>query len=294
MYQNANTGRAYHDKIGIDTILMAVNDFIVTGGVAFGYTSEVASATDQWYEDELRGQELYDGYYLECETDGLAILGGESPALPLLLNSQGYVQDSPSFSGCVIGFYPPERRAVRPGRPMIGDTILGELSSGLHSNGSTLLVRRSAQLQDGFLTRLPSGTTFGEAVLVPTKSYVGLVNALLDADIDVHAFQPITGGGVGKIAFEKQPMTYRIQDWVEVPELFQFIEETLGISKKGMLETFNCGIGYVVFVDSDDKYEAIDAAAKAGRELVPLGKVEEGPRRVIFGPENDLELSAPA
>jgi phosphoribosylaminoimidazole (AIR) synthetase len=96
---------------------------------------------------------------------------------------------------------------------------------------------------------------------------------------------PGTGGGVGKIAFDKRPFTYRIHNWIEVPPLFQFMRE-LGVSLEDCLTTFNWGIGYYIFVPPQEVDYAISIAKKAGYELFDLGVVEKGERKVIFEPEN--------
>jgi len=163
-----------------------------------------------------------------------------------------------------------------------GDIILGVPSSGLHANGISLLIKHALTLPDQFLTKI-GDSTLGDEALIPTTCYVGLVEKLLYGW--VHAFVPGTGGGVAKVAFDKRPFTYRIHSWVkEIPPLFQFMRE-LGVSLKDCLETFNWGIGYYIFVSPLYVSQVIVAGRSAGHEIMEIGRVEEGERKVIFEPE---------
>jgi len=131
---------------------------------------------------------------------------------------------------------------------------------------------------------LSNNRTLGEEALIPTRSYVALVEALLEAKIDIHALLPGTGDGVGKIAFDKRPFTYRIFRWVEVPLLFQFMRE-LGVSLEDCLKTFNWGIGFYIFIPEKEVEKVLKIGQEVGYELYELGRVEEGERQVIFEPE---------
>jgi phosphoribosylformylglycinamidine cyclo-ligase len=159
------------------------------------------------------------------------------------------------------------------------------LSSGLHSNGISLVIKRALVLKDKFLHVLPNNRTLGEEALIPTRSYVGLVEALLENRIDIHALLGGTGGGISKIAYDKRPFTYRIKTWVEeVPLLFRFMLE-LGLALEDCLATFNWGIGFYIFVPEREVIKTLKIGKNAGHELLDLGQVEKGERRVIFEPE---------
>jgi phosphoribosylaminoimidazole (AIR) synthetase len=146
-------------------------------------------------------------------------------------------------------------------------------------------------LPEKFLTKLSNGNTLGEEALIPTRSYVALVEALLEAEVDIHALLPGTGSGISKVAFDKRPFTYRIHTWVEVPPLFLFMRE-LGVSLEDCLTTFNWGIGYYIVVPSQEVERIIKIGKQAGYQLVDLGQVEKGERKVIFEPE-DIILPPP-
>jgi len=214
----------------------------------------------------------------------MALLGGESPALRYLIKAELPVKSAPSLSGSVIAIITPPERLITGRRLQVGDHIIGATSSGLHANGISLVIKRALTLKDQFLHLLPNSRTMGEEALIPTRSYVALVEALLEAEIDIHALLPGTGDGVGKIAFDKRPFTYRIRRWVEVPLLFQFMRG-LGVTLEDCLKTFNWGIGFYIFVPEKEVDRVLEIGQKAGYELCDLGEVEEGERCVVFEPE---------
>lgn len=285
MYQHAGTGRTYYEGIGIDTALMAANDVICQGALPVIYTDEVAAGDSEWFMDEKRSKDLAESFYKACEMCGMALPAGESPALRYLIKAEPPVKSAPSLSGSITGIVAPSNRMVTGKLLRAGDRIIGAKSSGLHSNGISLVIKRALTLKDKFLQLLPNKRTFGEEALIPTRSYVKLVEALLEANIDIHSLLGGTGGGISKIAYDKRPFTYRIKKWVdEIPPLFQFMRE-LGVSLEDCLTTFNWGIGFYIFTPEKEADRTIETGKKAGYELLDLGQVEKGERRVIFEPE---------
>lgn len=291
MYQHAGTGRTYYEGIGIDTALMAANDVICQGALPVVFTDEVAAGESEWFADEKRSADLADSFYRACEMCGMALPAGESPALRYLVKAEPPVRSAPSLSGSVAGLVAPKERMVTGEKLAVGDRIIGAPSSGLHANGVSLVIQRALALKDQFLHVLPNGRTLGEEALIPTRSYVGLVEALLEERIEVHALLGGTGGGIAKIAYAKRPFTYRVKRWVdEIPPLFLFLRET-GVSLRDCLTTFNWGIGFYVFVPEKEAARTIEAGRQAGYGLVDLGQVEPGERSVVFEPEK-LTLAA--
>ncbi len=291
MYQFSGTGRTYYEGIGIDAALMAANDVVSTGAQPVLYEDEVAAGDSEWFEDEKRAHDLAQGFYKVCDEIGMALPAGESPSLRYLIKAESPVKSAPSLSGCVTGIIAPKSRRITGKKLQVGDVILGATSSGLHSNGISLVIKRALELPAEFMTELPNGNTLGEEALIPTRSYVGLIQTLLDAEVEIHALLPGTGGGVSKIAFDKRPFSYRIHSWVEVPILFQYMRE-LGVPITDCLTTFNWGIGYYIFVPKDQVRKALLWGRAAEYEMVELGVVEEGNRQVIFEPEG-LPLPPP-
>lgn len=285
MYQHAGTGRTYYEGIGIDTALMAANDVICQGALPVIYTDEVAAGDSDWFMDEKRSRDLAESFYKACEMCGMALPAGESPALRYLIKAEAPVKSAPSLSGCVTGIIAPPERRVTGEKLAVGDHIIGALSSGIHSNGISLVIKRAMALKEKFLHPLPSGNTLGEEALIPTRSYVALVEALMEKDIDIHSLLGGTGGGISKIAFDKRPFTYRILKWVEeIPPLFLFMRD-IGVGLADCVTTFNWGMGFYVFVPEREVVRTLETGKKAGYELLELGRVEEGDRCVIFEPE---------
>ena len=291
MYQHSGTGKTYYEGIGIDTALMAANDVICQGALPVIYTDEVAAGDSDWFKDELRAQVLAESFYHACEMCGMALPAGESPALRYLIKSEPPVSSAPSLSGSVTGVIAPSSRKITGEKLSVGDHIIGATSSGLHSNGISLVIRRALTLPDKFLHVLPNGQTLGEEALIPTRSYVKLVEFLLEKEIDIHALLNGTGGGVSKIAYDKRRFTYRIRRWVEVPVLFQFMRE-LGVSLEDCLTTFNWGIGFYIFVPEKEVDRTLEMGRATGYHLADLGEVEKGERRVVFEPEKITLLPA--
>jgi len=286
MYQHAGTGRTYYEGIGIDTALMAANDVICQGALPVIYTDEVAAGDSEWFMDEKRSHDLAESFYQACRMCGMALPAGESPALRYLVKAEPPVRSAPSLSGCVTGIIAPRNRMVTGEKLSVGDRILGAASSGLHANGISLVIKRALTLKDKFLQLLPNGKTLGEEALIPTRSYVRLVEALQESNIEIHSLLGGTGGGISKIAYAKRAFTYRVKKWVdEIPPLFRFMLE-IGVSLENCLTTFNWGIGFYIFVPEKEVDRTIKTGKKEGYDLIELGRVEAGERCVVFEPEN--------
>ena len=285
MYQHAGTGRTYYEGIGIDTALMAANDVICQGALPVIYTDEVAAGDSEWFMDERRSHDLAESFYQACSMCGMALPAGESPALRYLVKAEPPVRSAPSLSGCVTGIIAPRNRLVTGEKLSVGDRIIGAASSGIHANGISLVIKRALALKDKFLHELPNGKILGEEALIPTRSYVSLVEALQEKNIEIHSLLGGTGGGISKIAYDKRPFTYRIKKWVdEIPPLFRFMLE-VGVSLKDCLTTFNWGIGFYIFVPEKEVDRTLKTGKKAGYDLLELGQVEAGERSVVFEPE---------
>jgi phosphoribosylformylglycinamidine cyclo-ligase len=284
MYAYEGKGKTYYENIAIDAALMAVNDVIAQGAMPVVFTDEVAVGDSDWYGDEKRSKDLAEGFYKICEEVGMALPAGESPSLKYLLKSEEPIKAAPSLSGCVTGIIAPKDRLITGKKLVPGTHIIGVPSSGIHANGISLVIKRVMELPDKFLTKLPNGKTIGEEILTPTRSYVALIEKLLDEGVEIRALLPGTGDGVGKLAFDKRNFAYRIHSWVEVPAVFRFMQE-IGVSLRDCLKTFNWGVGYYIFVAPEEAERVLALGKEVGYELSDIGVVEEGKRQVIFEPE---------
>lgn len=289
MYER--TGKSYYDSIAVDTALIVVNDVIAQGALPVVFTDQLEASDSSWYADEVRARDLASGFLKICEEVGMALPAGESASVRYLVSPAPPVKQIASLSGSVTGIIAPSLRLITGKLLRAGDHIIGATSSGLHANGISLVIQKGLELPDGFLTKLPNGRTIGEEALIPTRSYVKLVETFLDNHLEIHALLPGTGDGVGKIAFDKRPFQYRITQWPKVPELFTFIRER-GVELKDCLKAFNWGVGYYIFVPADGVERTLALGTQAGYELMDLGVVEEGQRQVIFEPEG-ITLAPP-
>jgi len=290
MYER--TGKTYYDAIAIDAALIVVNDVIAQGAMPVVFTDQLEASESAWYADEKRAKDLAKGFLTICEEVGMALPAGESASVKYLVNPKPPVKQIATLSGSVTGIIAPKARLITGKALTAGDVIIGAASSGLHANGVSLVIQKGLELPEQFLTKLPNGKTLGEEALIPARSYVALVEALLEAGVPIHALLPGTGDGVGKIAFDKRPFTYRIRNWPEVPELFRYFDDDLNLSIQDCLKTFNWGIGYYIFAPQSEAERIVKIGDEAGYKLTILGVVEKGERQVIFEPKSVI-LSAP-
>ncbi len=294
MYQFEPKHAPWHYGIAIDNALMAANDVIVTGHLPVAYSNEVAAGDSDWFTDDVRSTDLAKGYEKVCSMCSMAMVGGESPSLKYLVKATPPVKSAPVFSGCVTGIAKAGRTINRE-RMWEGDVIIAVKSSGIHSNGISLVINKALEKNDyGFLEKLPNGNTIGEEALIPTMEYVTLVETLLSNGVDIHALLPGTGDGVAKLASDKRSLTYKIHSWWdEIPLLMVYMNVQLGVSLVNCLKTFNWGSGYYIFTGKADVQRTIDHGTKAGYQLLEIGTVEAGKRGTIFGPANNLFLEPP-
>ena len=290
------TGQHHFGGIGVDAFLMGANDNAAHGGWPVVLTDEVSCGLDDFFESPA-GLALPASFERACVMVGCAMGQGESPSYKYLMKAEPPVIYAPSLSVCVIGIAHNyiSGENVRP-----GDVLIGVPSSGLHANGVSPTIRRVMQLPDGFLTKL-NGRTVGEEALIPTRSYIGLVGALLDQEINIHAILPVTGDGIGKLAADDR-FHYTVDQWLpddKIPPLFRFMREVVGMPKKDIAETYNNGMGYIFIVPPSEARKVLDVGAKTridGEEgyydPMIIGRVEEGQAGTHFVPW-DLYLQPP-
>lgn len=284
MYEK--TGNSYYEGIAIDTALIVVNDVIAQGAMPVVFTDQLEASDSSWYADEKRAKDLTNGFLKICEEVGMALPAGESASVKYVVNPRPPVKQIASLSGSVTGIIAPKNRLITGKKLSAGDHIIAVASSGLHANGISLVIEKAMELPEQFLTKLSNGRTLGAEALIPTRSYVALVEALLEANVDIHALLPGTGDALGKIAFDKRQFTYQIRSWLTVPPLFRYFREQLGVPIGDCLKTFNWGAGYYVFVPENEVDKVLALGKTAGYELADVGVAEKGERKVIFEPEN--------
>ncbi|ORE96836.1 phosphoribosylformylglycinamidine cyclo-ligase [Aurantimonas sp. 22II-16-19i] len=260
------TGR--HDTIGIDLVAMCVNDLIVQGAEPLLFLDYYA--TGHLAPEE--GAAIVEGIAAGCRIAGCALLGGETAEMPGL-----YAKGDYDLAGFAVGAA--ERGSLLPRTDDLaaGDVILGLVSSGVHSNGYSLvrrIVERSGLTYDAPAPFEP-GRSLGEALLEPTRIYVKSLLAAHRGGAGIKALAHITGGGFPENIPRVLPdhLAAAIDLAFPVPPVFSWLKSVGGIEEAEMLRTFNCGVGMIVVVAEADAAIASAILAEAGETVMPLGRL---------------------
>ena len=277
------TGR--HDTIGIDLVAMSVNDLVVQGAEPLFFLDYYACGK---LEPEI-GAAVVAGISIGCKEAGCALIGGETAEMPGLYQGDDY-----DLAGFAVGAV--ERGALLPrGDIAEGDVIIGLASSGVHSNGYSLV--RKAVAKSGLLWSAPTPfdvtCSLGETILTPTRIYVKSCLAAIRATKAVKGLAHITGGGFPDNIPRALPkgLGARIDlAKVKVPPVFKWLAAVGGIAQNEMLRTFNCGIGMIVIAAPKDAATVTQAFAQAGEKAVTIGSVVHavGAARVVYDGTLDL------
>ena len=276
----------HHDTIGIDLVAMSVNDLVVQGAEPLFFLDYFACA----HLDPQVGAAVVAGIAHGCKQSGCALIGGETAEMPGLYQPGDY-----DVAGFAVGAA--ERGALLPRADIAaGDVVLGLASSGVHSNGFSL-VRRVAS-HAGLAWSAPApfapGRTLGEAVLTPTRLYVKSCLAAIRETGAVKALAHITGGGFADNIPRVLPKGLAAQiDLARVPVLpvFRWLAAAGNIAQEEMLRTFNCGIGMIAVVAADRADAVAGILAREGDDVQRLGRivtVAAGEMQVRFASRLDL------
>jgi phosphoribosylformylglycinamidine cyclo-ligase len=195
-------------------------------------------------------------------------------------------EENIELAGSGIGVFPTGQRPLLGDDLTAGDEIVLVASSGIHTNGVSLAAKAARQLPNGLRERLPSRVTLGAALLQPSLIYAPLVRTLLQSNLDVTYMSHITGHGMRKLMRANRDLTYRLTQLPTVPEVLQFIVDTLGLDNRNAYGTFNMGSGFAVFVHGGEGVKVVSCAEELGFQAMRAGTVEPGPRRVILEPLN--------
>lgn len=257
------------DTIGIDLVAMCVNDIIVTGAEPLFFLDYYATGK----LDVAVGSDIVRGIAEGCKQAHMALIGGETAEMPRL-----YQEGDFDLAGFCVGVV--EKSHIIEGKKRIqaGDVLIGMASSGIHSNGYSLihllLEKTGAQLNDRLNATTP--LSLGEALLTPTRIYVSSLRALQKA-VDVRALAHITGGGLlenlPRVMPEHTRAIINAQAW-DKPAIFDWIEAQ-GVPQNELWRTFNNGIGMVVCVPKDHEERALKSLQASGERAWPIGYVEE-------------------
>jgi len=277
------TGR--HNTIGIDLVAMSVNDLVVQGAEPLFFLDYYACGK---LEPEI-GAAVVAGISIGCREAGCALIGGETAEMPGVYQGKDY-----DLAGFAVGAV--ERDAILPRSDIQeGDVILGLASSGVHSNGYSLV--RKVIEKTGLPWEAPSPfgseQSLGDAILTPTRIYVKACIAAIRETNAVKGMAHITGGGFPDNIPRILPkgLGARIDlARIAVPPVFQWLARAGTIAQSEMLRTFNCGIGMIVIIAPKNVAAVTRAFERSGETVVTLGKVitETGDLRVVYDGLLDL------
>jgi phosphoribosylformylglycinamidine cyclo-ligase len=279
--------------VAYDTVAAIVNDLSCVGALPLVVNAYFATGSSEWYAKPGPSEALVEGWHRACTDAGCTWGGGESPSLPGLL-SDGDIE----LAGAAVGVVPDGRGAILGADLAAGDEIVLVASSGLHANGASLARLIAGRLADGYATRLPSGRSFGEALLDPSVIYVPLIAALFEREVPVSYLSHITGHGLLKLMRPARELTYRVRALPPVPEVLAFLVEQAGLDPAAAHSTFNMGSGFAIYCAAGSGETVVAIAGELGLEALVGGVVEEGPRSVVLEPvgvsfsSEQLELSA--
>ena len=265
-----------HDTVGIDCVAMCVNDIACAGGEPLFFLDYIACGKN--IPEKIA--QIVGGVADGCAQAGAALIGGETAEMPGF-----YPEDEYDLAGFAVGVADRKNMITGSGiRP--GDVLLGMASSGVHSNGFSL-VRKVFPMErkalDVHCDEL--GMTLGEKLLTPTKIYVRALRAVREAGVTVQGCSHITGGGFDENIPRMLPegiCAVVNRDSYEVPAIFGMLQKQGGIETQMMYNTFNMGIGMVLAVRPEEADAAAAAIRSAGEEAFVIGEAREGSKGVVL------------
>ncbi|MCI5711525.1 MAG: phosphoribosylformylglycinamidine cyclo-ligase [Lachnospiraceae bacterium] len=265
-----------HDTIGIDCVAMCVNDVACAGGEPLFFLDYIACGKN--YPEKIAT--IVSGVAEGCKQSGCALVGGETAEHPGLMPEEEY--DLAGFSVGVV-----DEKDIITGKELkAGDVLIGMASSGVHSNGFSL-VRKVFKMDKETLNTYHEelGKTLGEALLAPTRIYVKALRSIKEAGVRVRACSHITGGGfyenVPRMLPEGKHAVIEKASY-PIPPIFTMLAKEGNIEEEMMYNTFNMGLGMVLAVDPSDVDKTMEAIKAAGDTPYVVGKVEDGEKGVTL------------
>lgn len=265
-----------HDTIGIDCVAMCVNDIACAGGEPLYFLDYIACGKN--VPEKIAT--IVSGVAEGCLQSDAALIGGETAEMPGF-----YPIDEYDLAGFAVGIV--DEKDLITGKDLkAGDTLIGIASSGIHSNGYSL-VRKVFPMEkealDVYYDEL--GTTLGEALLTPTKIYVKALRSVKEAGVTIKACSHITGGGFYENIPRMLPDGIRAvvkKNSYEVPAIFRLMAKTGNIEEEMMYNTYNMGIGMMIAVDPADADKTLAALEAAGEKAFVVGQTEAGEKGVVL------------
>ena len=258
-----------HDTIGIDAVAMCVNDIACAGGEPLFFLDYIACGKN--YPEKIA--DIVKGVAEGCLQSEAALIGGETAEHPGLMPEEDY-----DLAGFAVGVC--DKKEMITGEELkAGDVLIGMASTGVHSNGFSLVRKVFDMTKESLDTYYEElGTTLGEALLAPTRIYVKALKSIKNAGVRVHACSHITGGGfdenIPRILHEGQGLEIDEGSW-EILPVFRFLEKYGKVAHREMFNIFNMGIGMVIALDAAEAQKAIGILTEQGERATVIGRVTD-------------------
>ena len=265
-----------HDTVGIDCVAMCVNDIACAGGEPLFFLDYIACGKN--YPEKIA--EIVSGVAEGCLQSEAALIGGETAEMPGF-----YPEDEYDLAGFAVGVV--DEKDIISGRDLAeGDVLIGIASSGVHSNGFSLVRKVFEMTKESLDTYYDElGKTLGEALIEPTKIYVKALKSVKKSGVRIKACSHITGGGfyenIPRMLKEDTRAVVK-KDSYEVPAIFKLLQKTGDIDEHMMYNTYNMGIGMVIAVDPGDTEKALAALEAAGETAYEIGIITVGEKGVAL------------
>ena len=265
-----------HDTIGIDCVAMCVNDIACAGGEPLFFLDYIACGKN--YPEKIAT--IVKGVAEGCKMSDAALIGGETAEHPGLMPEDEY-----DLAGFAVGVVD-QKDLITGENIKAGDVLIGIASSGVHSNGFSLVRKVFEMTTESLNTYYDElGTTLGEALIAPTRIYVKALRAIKEAGVKINGCSHITGGGFYENIPRMLPEGARAvvkKDSYEIPAIFKLLQKTGDIEEQMMYNTYNMGLGMVLAVKPEDAEKTMAAIESAGEKAFVVGSVEAGEKGVTL------------
>ena len=265
-----------HDTIGIDCVAMCVNDIACAGGEPLFFLDYIACGKN--YPEKIAT--IVKGVAEGCKMSDAALIGGETAEHPGLMPEDEY-----DLAGFAVGVVD-QKDLITGENIKPGDVLIGIASSGVHSNGFSLVRKVFEMTTESLNTYYDElGTTLGEALIAPTRIYVKALRAVKEAGVTINGCSHITGGGFYENIPRMLPEGARAvvkKDSYEIPAIFKLLQKTGDIEEQMMYNTYNMGLGMVLAVKPEDAEKTMAAIESAGEKAFVVGSVEAGEKGVTL------------
>ena len=264
-----------HDTVGIDCVAMCVNDIACAGGEPLFFLDYIACGKNE--TEKIAS--IVSGVANGCKQSGAALIGGETAEMPGF-----YPVDEYDLAGFAVGVV--DRKNMITGKTIAkGDVLVGIASSGIHSNGYSL-VRKVFEMKKESLDKTYEslgGKSLGETLLTPTVIYVKALRTIKEGGVTIKGCSHITGGGfyenIPRMLPENAHANIKVGSY-EIPPIFDMLAKEGNISKEMMYNTYNMGIGMLLAVDAADADKTVALAEQAGEKAYIIGEISEGEKGI--------------